>query len=65
MITQQKPGEVAQVPCEVCMTEIPKSAASVFEAADYVHHFCGLDCYATWKAQKDRSAFESQWDTLP
>ena len=67
MITRQELIEVVQVrvPCEECLTEIPLSAAAVFEVADYVHYFCGLECYATWHAQKERSAFASQWDTLP
>lgn len=39
------------VECEVCLKEIPASAAKMEEAADYVHHFCGLICYAKWKDQ--------------
>jgi hypothetical protein len=41
-----------QVPCDVCHKEIPLSEVKRFEAQDYVTHFCGLDCYSTWK---DRS----------
>lgn len=37
------------VPCEVCLTEIPLSEAKVEEAADYVAHFCGLECYDKWR----------------
>lgn len=40
------------VECEVCLREIPISEAKMDEAADYVHHFCGLDCYARWRAQE-------------
>lgn len=37
------------VPCDVCLREVPLSEAVVPEAADYVCHFCGLDCFAKWK----------------
>ncbi|MEW6313568.1 MAG: DUF3330 domain-containing protein [Pseudomonadota bacterium] len=40
------------VACEVCLTEIPGSAARSVEASDYVHHFCGLDCLERWQANK-------------
>jgi hypothetical protein len=33
------------------MKEIPLSEAQSEEADDYVRHFCGLDCYAKWRAQ--------------
>lgn len=35
--------------CEMCMKEIPVSAALNEEGADYIHHFCGLDCLETWR----------------
>ena len=37
-----------QVSCTVCAHEVPLSEAVVSEAADYMAHFCGLDCYAEW-----------------
>jgi len=37
------------------MKEIPKSEAMVAEATDYVLHFCGLECYAKWKAGDEKS----------
>lgn len=40
-----------RVPCEICLKEIPASEAKTAEAVDYVAYFCGLDCYAKWKAQ--------------
>ncbi len=40
---------VGRVACEVCLKEVPKSVALVAEAADYVAHFCGLECYSKWK----------------
>ena len=42
-----------QISCDVCHKEIPLSEANRFEAQDYVAHFCGLECFSTWK---DRSA---------
>ncbi|MFZ2161130.1 MAG: DUF3330 domain-containing protein [Sideroxyarcus sp.] len=42
-----------QVPCDVCHKEIPLSEAKRFEAQDYVAHFCGLECYSTWKKRSE------------
>ncbi len=50
----ERPVAAEQVPCEVCLKEIPKSEATVPEAADYVAYFCGLECYAQWKAQREK-----------
>ncbi|HLS55841.1 MAG TPA: DUF3330 domain-containing protein [Zeimonas sp.] len=44
------PGD-ERVACAVCLKEIPRSEATVAEAADYVAHFCGLDCYDKWQAK--------------
>ena len=44
------------ISCEVCLNEIPVSAAKTDEAAEYVHYFCGLECYAIWRAQADEEA---------
>lgn len=41
------------IQCEVCLTEIPISVAQRFEGADYVHHFCGLECFGVWRAKED------------
>ena len=43
--------EVELVDCEVCLKEIPVSEANSEEARDYVVYFCGLECYARWRAQ--------------
>lgn len=51
MPQDKKPVVPEQVECEVCLKEIPVSEAKSEEAADYVHHFCGLTCYEKWKAQ--------------
>jgi hypothetical protein len=42
-----------QVPCDICHKEIPLSEANRFEAEDYVLHFCGLECYSTWKNRSE------------
>ncbi|MFN7087971.1 MAG: DUF3330 domain-containing protein [Burkholderiales bacterium] len=49
-----KPSTEELVACEICLKEIPVSEAKSEEALDYVVHFCGLECYAQWKAQNDR-----------
>ena len=51
MAADRKPAEQT-VACEVCMKEIPLSAAKTSEAIDYVVHFCGLDCYEAWHEKK-------------
>jgi hypothetical protein len=48
------------VNCEVCLKEVPTSAAVNFEANDYVAHFCGLECYAQWKGRSDDQAKSEQ-----
>ena len=37
--------------CEVCLEEIPESVAQSLEGEDYVHHFCGSECFDKWKAR--------------
>lgn len=54
MTQQDKPTEVGQVACELCLREIPQSEAVVPEATDYVAYFCGLQCYEKWKALRDK-----------
>jgi len=47
-----RPVEEQQIACEICMKEVPVSEAHSAEASEYVIHFCGLDCYAVWRAQQ-------------
>ena len=54
------PSEVEKVPCDVCRKEVPLSEAKISEAADYVAHFCGLECYAKWKQQSERAAQQGE-----
>lgn len=43
-----RPADVPKVSCTVCLKEVPKSEAKLYEARDYVLHFCGLDCFDQW-----------------
>ena len=54
MTTQTDASSVQQVPCEVCLREIPKSEATVSEASDYFLYFCGLECFSKWKTGDDK-----------
>jgi hypothetical protein len=54
MRTDEKVITLEIVECEICLREIPISEAKMDEAADYVHHFCGLECYARWRAQEPK-----------
>ncbi len=58
MSDQLEPAEVEKVPCQVCHKEVPLSEAKVAEAADYVAHFCGLECYAEWKRRSEQSGHQ-------
>jgi hypothetical protein len=40
--------------CCVCCKEIPLDAAFTPEGAEYVEHFCGLECYQRFEAQAHR-----------
>ena len=50
MITA-RPVDPERVACEICLTEVPRSAATMSETRDYVAYFCGLGCYEKWKNQ--------------
>ena len=49
-VTNPSPQE--NVPCEICLKEVPISEAKSDEASDYMLYFCGLECYAKWQSQK-------------
>jgi len=44
------------ISCEICLKEIPRDLAQSQEGVDYVHYFCGIDCYARWKEQQEEKA---------
>jgi len=50
--------ELEIVECEICLKEVPVSAATSEEAQDYVAYFCGIDCFARWKQQQEESLEE-------
>lgn len=52
--------EIETVPCDICRKEVPLSEAQVPEAADYVAHFCGLECYAEWQKDSEKSAKQDE-----
>ena len=50
----------ALVECELCLKEIPESAAFTPQGEDYVAHFCGIECYERFRLarkakEKERS----------
>jgi len=53
-----KPIENTAVECEICLKEIPASGAKSVETTDYVHYFCGLECYTQWQKQDDKEEEE-------
>ena len=48
-----RPGEPV-ISCAVCSNEVPLSAAFTPEGAEYVEHFCGLECYQQFVAEAKR-----------
>ena len=54
MTTVEKTSDHTLVACDICLKEIPTSAAKVAEATDYVAHFCGLECFEQWKKASDQ-----------
>jgi hypothetical protein len=51
MAIAARPADPERIACEVCLKEIPRSEATMSEAADYVAYFCGLACFEQWKSQ--------------
>lgn len=41
-----------RVSCEICLKEVPRSAAVMAEVREYVAYFCGLECYEKWVEQR-------------
>ena len=50
------------IACDICLKEIPASAAKNEETSDYVFHFCGIDCYAKWKESENSPVVEKDSD---
>lgn len=49
--------ETVLVACYICLKEVPISAAKTPEVADYVAHFCGLECYVQWQQGDESQPF--------
>lgn len=47
------------IECEICLKEIPESAAFTAEGGEYVGHFCGIECYQEF-LRKRREAVARQ-----
>ncbi len=57
MTTPIHPDILSQkIACSVCLKEVPMSSALMPEGADYVGHFCGIECYAEFAAQQNAAA---------
>ena len=37
--------EIEKLHCEICKKEIPKSVVITAEGAEYIHHFCSIECH--------------------
>ena len=48
------PEDKSTISCDFCLKEVPLSAAFTPEGADYVGHFCGIDCYEKFVAAMKR-----------
>lgn len=42
-----------KISCSMCRKEIPLSAALTPQGADYVGHFCGIECYDEFTGQQE------------
>lgn len=40
----------AHLVCVCCHGQVPDDEIVVPEATNYLVHFCGLECYAVWRA---------------
>jgi hypothetical protein len=49
-----------QVSCQLCRKQLPADEAVVEEAKDYVHWFCGQDCYQRWQHEHSQDEESSR-----
>ena len=52
------PGE-PRISCSACRKVVPLSAAFTPEGAEYVEHFCGIECYQQFVAEAKRRAADA------
>lgn len=48
------PSGEPTITCAACFNEVPLSAAFTPEGAEYVGHFCGIECYQAFVAEAKR-----------
>ena len=51
-MSENKPQQEAPLACSLCMKELPHDLVHTHEGPDYVHHFCGHDCYRKWQERQ-------------
>jgi hypothetical protein len=51
-MSDKTPKEQPPISCSLCMKEMPHDLSHTLEGPDYVHHFCGLECYRKWQEQQ-------------
>ncbi len=54
------PGKDQLLSCDVCMKEIPHSAAQTSEGEEYIMYFCGLECYKKWKSTEQENKSDTK-----
>ena len=54
MSEEKKKEEEAALSCTICLKDIGHEEHETYEVDDYVHHFCGLDCYSEWQRLKTK-----------
>ncbi|MGE1404468.1 DUF3330 domain-containing protein (plasmid) [Citrobacter freundii] len=59
------PNTASCTTCCVCCKEIPLDTAFTPEGAEYVEHFCGLDCYERFQARAKGSAWKTESMVTP
>lgn len=58
--------ECTLLSCDYCLRALPSSDAIREENADYVAHFCGLDCLEAWRREgRVRRAVHDQNEVAP
>jgi hypothetical protein len=51
-----EPRAPEKVSCALCRRQVPAEEALQQEGEDYLLWFCGLECYNSWKRDKDSGA---------
>ena len=46
------------VTCEVCSKEFPPAEAESATTDEFVRHFCGVDCYEYWIANRKKEELD-------